>query len=30
MIMDFDEVYLGLAEEPEERAPRKRRSRRKK
>jgi len=30
MVMDFDEVYLGLAEEPEEQVPRKRRSRRKK
>jgi Fe-S-cluster containining protein len=33
MVMDFDEVYLGLAEEPEEpeeQSPRKRRSRRKK
>jgi len=30
MIMEFDEVYLGLADEPEEQAPRERRSRRKK
>jgi len=30
MIMDFDEVYLGIADEPEEKIPRKRRSRNKK
>ncbi|UCD78654.1 MAG: YkgJ family cysteine cluster protein [Desulfobacterales bacterium] len=30
VIMDFDEVYLGIADEPQERVPRKRRSRTKK
>jgi hypothetical protein len=30
MIMDFDEAYLGIADEPEEKIPRKRRSRNKK
>jgi len=30
MIMDFDDVYLGIADEPVEKTPRKRRSRRKK
>jgi len=29
MIMDFDDVYLGIADEPVEKTPRKRRSRRK-
>ena len=29
MVMDFDEVYLGIAEAPEEKAPPKRRSRKK-
>ena len=29
MVMDFDEVYLGIADEPEEKAPPKRRSRKK-
>ncbi|MBT8365160.1 MAG: hypothetical protein KJP23_10675, partial [Deltaproteobacteria bacterium] len=29
MVMDFNEVYLGIAEEPEEKAPPKHRSRKK-
>jgi hypothetical protein len=29
MVMEFDEVFLGLAEEPEEKTPPRRRSRKK-